>query len=54
MATALRHCYTHKVFQQFPSSTVTFARYATVVVDVPSTVHYPANYKIKYIILDTI
>jgi hypothetical protein len=33
---------------------LTVARYATVVVDVPSTVHYPANYKIKYIILDTI
>jgi hypothetical protein len=26
---------------------VTVARYATVVVAVPSTVHYPANYKIK-------
>jgi hypothetical protein len=29
---------------------VTVARHATVVVAVPSTVQYPANYKIKYII----
>jgi hypothetical protein len=27
---------------------LTVARHTTVVVAVPSTVHYPANYKIKY------
>jgi hypothetical protein len=26
---------------------LTYARHATVVVAVPSTVHYPANYRIK-------
>jgi hypothetical protein len=31
-------------------NSVTFARYATVTVAVPSAIHYPANYKIKYII----
>jgi hypothetical protein len=36
------------VLQQFPSSPVlTVARHETVVVAVPSTVHYPTNYKIK-------
>jgi hypothetical protein len=29
---------------------LTVARHATVVVAVPSTVHYPANYNIKYIL----
>jgi hypothetical protein len=29
---------------------LTAATHATVVVAVPSTVHYPSNYKIKYII----
>jgi hypothetical protein len=34
-----------------PRSVTTVARHATVVVAVPSTVHYPANYKIKNISL---
>jgi hypothetical protein len=39
---------THTVLQQFPTRTVlTVTNHATVVVTVPSTVHYPANYKIK-------
>jgi hypothetical protein len=33
---------------------ITVAIHATVVVAVPSTVHYPANYKIKYIISNDI
>jgi hypothetical protein len=43
MATALQRGVTtvsHKY-------SLTVARHATVVVAVPSTVHYPANYKIK-------
>jgi hypothetical protein len=35
-------------------NSLTVAIYATVVVVVPSTVHYPANYKTKYIIYDEI
>jgi hypothetical protein len=33
---------------------ITVAMHATVVVAVPSTVHYPANYIIKYIISNDI
>jgi hypothetical protein len=35
-------------------NSLTVARHATVVVAVPSTVHYPAIYKTKYIIYDEI
>jgi hypothetical protein len=53
----VKHCaYGHSVATLLNTSGVTtlshkysltFARHATVVVDAPSTVHCPANYKIK-------
>jgi hypothetical protein len=45
----LKYCvYGHSVATQLnPRGVTTAARHATVVVAVPSTVHYPPNYKIK-------
>jgi hypothetical protein len=45
-ATLLNTCGVTKVSLKY---SLTVARHATVVVAVPSTVHYPANYKMKYI-----
>jgi hypothetical protein len=47
VATLLNPCGVTTVSHKY---SLTVARHATVVVAVPSTVHHPANYKIKYII----
>jgi hypothetical protein len=47
MTTAMQHYYTHAVLQVSRKYGLTVARQATVVVAVPSTIHYPANYKIN-------
>jgi hypothetical protein len=47
VATMLNPCGVTIVSHKY---SLTVARHATVVMAVPSTVHYPANYKTKYII----
>jgi hypothetical protein len=54
----VKHCaYGHSVATLLNprgvTTVLTVARHATVVVAVPSTVHYPANYKTKNILFTT-
>jgi hypothetical protein len=47
MATVLQHCQTYIITTVFHKYSLTVARHAAVVVAVPSTVHRPANHKVK-------